>query len=191
MSPRTAKQFNEIRQEKKQLIMKVGLELFANEGFHSTSISKIAKKANISKGLIYNYFESKEDLLKQIAVTGISDVFKAFDFDKEGILTKEELIYFIKELIMLTKSQMNFWKLYFALMAQPHVIVTLGDDFMTSFESYFKKIADYFNKQGIEDGYTETRFFIAMLDGVMFNYIMDPDHFPLEKVVERIIKLYA
>ena len=65
MSPRTSKQVSKIRQEKKELIMEVSLELFAENGFHATSISKIAKKAGISKGLAYNYFESKKDILDE------------------------------------------------------------------------------------------------------------------------------
>ena len=191
MSPRTPEQFKEIREEKKRLIMEVGLELFANEGYHSTSISKITKAANISKGLMYNYFESKEDLLKQIAVEGINEVFESFDMNKDGSLTKEEFIHFIKELVFMAKNQMTFWKLYFSLMAQPQVLKVLGDDFMSSFDSYFKIIADYFNNQGFEDGYAETRFFVAMLDGIVLHYILDPEHFPLEKVIDRIINIYV
>ena len=63
MSPRSAKQFDEIRKQKKELILESALELFAENGFHATSISQIAKKAGISKGLIYNYFESKNEIL--------------------------------------------------------------------------------------------------------------------------------
>ena len=66
MSPRTPKQFEEIREEKKTLIMDVALEHFANEGYHNTTINHIAKHAGISKGLMYNYFESKEELLAEI-----------------------------------------------------------------------------------------------------------------------------
>ena len=191
MSPRTPEQFEEIREEKKQLIMKVALEFFANEGYYSTSISKIAKKAGISKGLMYNYFESKEDLLKQIAFEGINEAFESLGLNKDGILTKKEFVSFIKNSVVMVKNQMNFWKLYFSLMAQPQVLMVLGDDFMSSFDSYFKTLADYFNNQGFKDGYTEVRFFVAMLDGVVLHYILDPENFPYEQVVDRIINIYA
>jgi AcrR family transcriptional regulator len=191
MSPRTPQQYENIREEKKALIMQVALELFANEGYHSTSISKIANKAGISKGLMYNYFEGKEDLLRQIAIEGINEVFESFDPNKEGFLTKKEFIDFIKSSVMMVKNQMNFWKLYFSLMAQPQVLKVLGDDFMSSFDSYFKTLADYFNNQGFKDGYTEVRFFVAMLDGVVLHYILDPENFPYEKVIDRIINIYA
>jgi AcrR family transcriptional regulator len=55
-----------MRQTSKQKILEAALELFAYDGYHTTSISKVARKANVSKGLIYNYFESKEELLKSM-----------------------------------------------------------------------------------------------------------------------------
>ena len=79
MSPRSAKQFDDIRKQKSKLIMETALELFAENGFHATSISQIAKKAGISKGLIYNYFESKNDILEEIIEEGFDDVYSNFD----------------------------------------------------------------------------------------------------------------
>ena len=63
MSPKTVVQNKIIRQEKKDLILRTALIVFAQEGYHASSVNKIADKANISKGLLYTYFESKEDLL--------------------------------------------------------------------------------------------------------------------------------
>ena len=191
MSPRTPKQFEEIREEKKQLIMQVALELFANEGYHPTSISKIAKKAGISKGLTYNYFESKEDLLKSVVQEGFKEIFKYFDPNKDGILTKEEFVFFIEKSVGMVKNHMDFWRLYFSLMAQPTVLIALGSEFMKFFDSYFKTLADYFHSQGYEDGYTEVRLFVALLDGVVLHYLLDPEQFPFEKVLKRIINIYA
>jgi len=39
--------------------MNTALQLFENNGYESTSISKIALTAGVSKGLMYNYFPSK------------------------------------------------------------------------------------------------------------------------------------
>ena len=191
MSPRTPKQFEEIREEKKKLIMQVALELFANEGFHTTSISKIAKKAEISKGLMYNYFDSKDDLLKDVVLEGFSEIFKYFDTNKDGTLTKKEFIFFIEKSVEMVKNHVDFWKLYFSLMAQPAVLNVLGDEFMDFFDSYFKTLGEYFISQGFEDGYAEVRFFVAVLDGVVLHYILDPEHFPYDKVINRIMNIYA
>ena len=46
--------FEEMRQRSEEKILAVALELFATKGYKNTSISDIAKKANISKGLMYN-----------------------------------------------------------------------------------------------------------------------------------------
>ena len=64
MSPISQTQIEEKRAASIGKIYDASLELFAKQGFQSTSISQIAKKAGISKGLIYNYFDSKVDLLK-------------------------------------------------------------------------------------------------------------------------------
>ena len=40
--------------------------LFAEKGFSATSMTEIAEKAGVAKGLIYHHFASKEDLWNQI-----------------------------------------------------------------------------------------------------------------------------
>lgn len=44
-------------------LIEIGLTLFAEKGYHATSISEIAKQAGISKGAFYLYFQSKEDFV--------------------------------------------------------------------------------------------------------------------------------
>ena len=66
MSPRSSEQLEQIRQESRLKILEAALELFAKNGFHNTTIEQIRKKAGVSKGLVYNYFSSKEDLMNQV-----------------------------------------------------------------------------------------------------------------------------
>lgn len=49
--------------DKRSAILQGTLELIAERGFHDTPMSKIAKKAGVSAGIIYHYFENKDDLI--------------------------------------------------------------------------------------------------------------------------------
>ena len=59
MAPRTTEdQWNETH----QTIMQVAQQLFATKGYNGTSMNDIVKESGVSKGAIYNHFESKEKL---------------------------------------------------------------------------------------------------------------------------------
>ena len=48
--------------EKKEKIIEAGFELICKEGYHNTNTAKIAKKANVSTGIVYQYFNDKHDI---------------------------------------------------------------------------------------------------------------------------------
>ncbi|MBU2514336.1 TetR/AcrR family transcriptional regulator [bacterium] len=54
------------REERYQTILKAAETLFVKEGYHQTSINKIADLAEVSVGTVYFYFKNKEDLLIQL-----------------------------------------------------------------------------------------------------------------------------
>jgi AcrR family transcriptional regulator len=73
MSPRTPVQNEEIRAESKHKIMDAAFKLIAKNGYEATSIAMIAKVAGVSKGLLYNYFEGKEDLVKALVIGAMDE----------------------------------------------------------------------------------------------------------------------
>lgn len=190
MSPRSSKQFAEIRETKKKRIMDTALEMFANEGYHSASISKIAQKAGISKGLMYNYFASKESLLTDIIGNGIEEMVKAFDPNKDGILTDEEFVFFIDELFRIIDANRRHWKLYFAVFTQPDVYEVIKLKYAELIPVFMGPLMGFFNRKGYEDPETEALFFGLILDGFGFNYIINPEFFPFDKIKQRIINMY-
>jgi len=191
MSPRTKQQFEEIRENKKKLILDTSLELFANEGYYPTSISSIAKAAGISKGLIYNYFDSKEDIIRTIIIQGIKDLAELFDPNNDGILTKDEIRYFIEEMFETIKQDQHFWKLYFMIFMQPPVLKLVEKPFSELLHSSLDMLVEYFRSQGYKDPETEAILLGAILDGIGFHFVLNPDGFPTDKVKERIIKMYS
>jgi len=186
MSPRTPAQLEQIRKERKAAIMETALEEFAEHGYESSAISTIAKKAGVSKGLMYNYFESKEELLKTIMSEGIDEIFSYIDPNRDGVITKEEFVYMIDELFALMKEKSNFYKLYFALIMQPAVSKLFIDKINEVFAPMIKMFVDYYAKKGAENPLAEAILIGALFDGIGFNYLFNEDHYPLEDVIKLV-----
>jgi len=54
------------REQRYQTILKAAEGLFAVDGYHKTSMEKIADAAEVSVGTVYFYFKNKEDLIVQL-----------------------------------------------------------------------------------------------------------------------------
>lgn len=55
-------------------LIAAALDLFVEKGFAATRLDDVAARAGVSKGTVYLYFPSKEDLFKQVVQTGIVPV---------------------------------------------------------------------------------------------------------------------
>lgn len=52
--------------DRRRQILEAAVKVFAEKGFHAARVGDIAEEAGIAYGLVYHYFESKEDLLETI-----------------------------------------------------------------------------------------------------------------------------
>ncbi len=191
MSPRTHEQFEEIRENRKELIRAKALNLFATEGYYITTISKIAREANISKGLIYNYYDSKEQLLKDIIITGMNKIEALIDPDHDGVMTGEELLNMMNFIRDILKKDHHFWTLYFSILPQPSVLKIVKDEIDKVYGNMLVMFSEYFRREGYEDPETEALILGSILDGVSFNYLFHPGSYPIDKVMDRLIELYS
>jgi AcrR family transcriptional regulator len=57
------------KENRKNAILKAARKLFFERGFKSVTVDLIAAKAEVSKGSIYLYFDSKEEIYTQILIT--------------------------------------------------------------------------------------------------------------------------
>lgn len=78
MSPRNEEQNELIKDERREQILSAALRSFATRGFAATKISDIVARADMSHGLVYHYFKSKEEifhvLLERAMQTSIQSV---------------------------------------------------------------------------------------------------------------------
>ena len=61
-----ARDLSAFKKEKEEAILEAALKIIKDKGFHKARMSDIAKAANISYGLVYHYFKTKEDLFEAI-----------------------------------------------------------------------------------------------------------------------------
>ena len=53
-------------EDKRTAILEATLRLISENGFHGAAMSKVAKEAGVSAGIIYHYFDSKDDLINEL-----------------------------------------------------------------------------------------------------------------------------
>lgn len=58
----------EYKEEAKSKIVEAARIVFAKKGYHDATMDDVAKEVGVSKGALYSYFKSKEDLLKEITL---------------------------------------------------------------------------------------------------------------------------
>ncbi|MGN1195708.1 MAG: TetR/AcrR family transcriptional regulator [Acutalibacteraceae bacterium] len=68
--------FDNIPEEKRKKILDVAVNEFANNGFENANINTIAKKADVSVGSLYKYFDTKADLFLTSVDYGVSSLEK-------------------------------------------------------------------------------------------------------------------
>ena len=90
--------------EKKEQIIKAGFTLICDVGYHNTNTAEIAKKANVSTGIVYQYFKDKHDIFIAGLEKYADDIFyplkdfSADNFDKNDLtkLLKSVIETYIK-----------------------------------------------------------------------------------------------
>jgi len=123
--PKSPEQFAEIRERTRQLILDKALALFARKGYHSTSISQIAKAAGMAKGALYHYFENKQALFMAIVEESLEKVMPLLHQPEAD--SAEELLYnFFFNLLQAIQQHREFWKLYFSLATQGDLILEMS-----------------------------------------------------------------
>lgn len=190
MSPRTKDQFEEIRQKSREKIEKIALELFALNGYHATSISQISEKAGISKGLLYNYYDGKEDLLNSIIMKVYDELMKIVAMNAD--LPADKLIeQMIIQTIEHLKQNITFWRLYLFLVHQSEVQKTLKELYKKMRTDYMSFVVKLFEEIGSKKPEMDAMMLGTMFDGIGLNYVTVPDDYPIDEMKDYLIEVFV
>ena len=62
------------KQERPAELLAAALELFTERGYAATRLDDVARRAGVSKGTVYLYYSSKEELFKAVILEGLVPV---------------------------------------------------------------------------------------------------------------------
>jgi AcrR family transcriptional regulator len=190
MSPRTAIQNEQIRKDSKHKITDAAFQLIAKNGYEATSIAMIAKSAGVSKGLLYNYFDSKEELVKAIVLGAMEEADKLLGeiiSENPTITLKNIFQWFFKEM----RERPAQWKLMTELTFSIEKFDFVHELVTSKMTEYIAFVEGLLAQMGYENAISEARVIAAILDGIGFHALMMIDEYPLAEMEEYLIKKYC
>lgn len=190
MSPRSTLENEKIRSGSTKKILDAAFELMAKNGYESTSISQIAKKAGVSKGLMYNYFESKEDLLKTLIDGAFVEGEKimADIISSDASETLQNLFkWFFREL----RERPEYWRLITQLTLQIDKFEFVQEFAKNKMKDYVIFLSGLLEQIGIQDSKHEAQLIAGLFDGIGMQYLVIKKDYPLDEMELYLIEKYC
>jgi TetR/AcrR family fatty acid metabolism transcriptional regulator len=78
--------------DKRRVILDAAVRVFARQGFHACRVSDIADEAGVAYGLVYHYFQSKDEVLDTLFLERWDVMLEAIaEIDGEDLPAREKL----------------------------------------------------------------------------------------------------
>ena len=139
------------KEQKKEIIKNTAMELFDKYGVKRVSMDEIAKEAQVSKVTIYKYFQSKEDLFKDLI---ISEYENSVTEAETIINTEKDFLEKLYQIISLKKSSRSLIGGEYA-----KTIINsdndIGDLINSNFNKRFKDLFNALFDQGKREHYID------------------------------------
>jgi AcrR family transcriptional regulator len=190
VTPRTAAQNTKIRAISRRRIVERALALFAEHGYEGTSVRMIAEAAGISQGLLYNYFDGKQALLHAIFQESVADVRASFAL-ADAAPAGQRLERLIRGAFEILHRNLAFWRLSYGVRMQAAVLAGLGPELQEWTADILRTLQGYLRDAGVPQPEVEAAVLFALIDGISQHYVLDPERYPLDAVIELVIARYG
>lgn len=178
--------------ERQNEIADAAVEVFADHGFSATTVQQIADEAGMSKGNIYLYFDSKEEVLQRVFNNFRDALHETLDESvKNSRSPSEKIETLISNLISLAKSNRSTIKVLFDFWSHS---LHDTDQNLIDYDTFYRRIEAKLVTL-LEDGSDAGRFrsdwheelpsmLIGFFEGQLIQWLINPSSPSLEDVGE-------
>jgi AcrR family transcriptional regulator len=164
------------------------LELFAKRGYSATTTEEIAKKARISKGLIFTHFRTKQDILFAILDEGIERILPEFLKNDDPRPAKERFISLVNSWIELIKTEPLIIRLSLRLNLDDGYRKLMRKKGKQFFEVTFARLTKLIEQLGSDKPELDCFLLTFVFDGIVANYTVAPELFPIDAIKDHLIE---
>ena len=192
--PRTSEENDRIRHSSKEKIRAAAMELFIKQGYYATSISDIAKQAVISKGLLYNYYKGKEELLSEMVEARIKEVMEVMEEAFTLNTPREQLEHIINGAIDNIHQKPEVHRFYLHLQTQPESdeeLIKYSHLIIEENARQFEFQCKIFESMGETEPRKRSLYFSSVLQGIMLMISTYQQGFPIEEIKNQIINEFC
>lgn len=146
----------DLEPDKRERIINAALEEFAQKGYKNASTNEIVKKANISKGLLFHYFNNKKGLflflLNYSKDIFVDEFYKKLNYDDNDIIKRLRQIALLK--IDLIRKHPDLYEFLIASTADDSVEIKQDIEkiYKGITEDFYKKLLANINTSEYKDG---------------------------------------
>jgi AcrR family transcriptional regulator len=158
------------KQLKKESIMQGALELFAKNGFYTTTIPDIAKAIGMRVGNMYNYFKSKDILAKEI-IQFISKYLgeKLREINESDMSTEEKTKAIVSVYFQTAKMKPEMIDYFLRVYLSNREVFKDGCEGMICVNDFVTEIMIYFEEGVAKGDFRDQDFFSAF--GLFMGYL--------------------
>jgi len=189
----TSEKRSKTKRNKRNNIFDAAMIVFSQKGFHNANVDEIAELAGIAKGTIYRYFNSKEDILKELVnekITWVAnELRKIFNKDSDILaLIKEAIAYYVD---FCERNK----ELYRILIHTPWILRDINynfyNDVITNLPMLKRRILALNLKGKIKTTNFYTVFYgiFGFVDGIMQKWFNDNCEYSLKEELPVIIEV--
>jgi AcrR family transcriptional regulator len=180
-----------MRNKSRQAILKAALRLFAHKGYAETTTEDIAQKVGISKGLIYNYFPSKEKILEHLIDAFVARIVPVMPLVEGDQPTAKYLEAMIRGWFTELRTNPDLIKLGVQFHTDTGLKKLVRKKQAELEKEYVVLFEEVFRRLGSSDPVVDTLLLESIMDGVGLNYAASPDTFPLDRMEQHLVKQYC
>ena len=196
MSPRNEERNQRMREDAARAIVEGAVRVFTEKGFHAATTAEVAERAGVSKGLVFNYFRSKDDLLRAVLEDRVAAALR----ELEGVPPPESgrvmLAAVVEHWPRYASRHAELHRLYISLLLQPGAtpaVQSAAAALKPQVERFYGAFETAFRAAGSADPRTDAMLFNAALNGILLTLIAQPeaarmpDVYPLAAMQARLL----